>query len=340
MHGNQALYFRTGYNLAKPLVACLRPITDENQWIIAAAAPVLATNQATNASSTSRVGSVTTSSIGGVQSLRMVFLVDEPGADIYMAHPVFDNGDSNIALMLDGYVVRAGFSMNNTAFTAGTGFVQDFETCIAENIDPGLHILHMTTAATKGAGIHYLRTRKAMYSAQIAKSNAAIPVYRKLLAQAIESQGSIADTTFLIDELPSPRLLRDLEFEFVATLQKDSGFVVHGLSYGTNGGAATARQGVIIAINGAGALCVYEATGPANFASTVLYSGIDHSLTSHTYRVVMTSAGFGTCQVFVDGISRGTATLTMPWWGGSFGLWKSTAGGNLRIDSLHQIIRL
>lgn len=345
VHPAQALYLRIGYNLALPLVGQLLPMHAPEQFIHASAGCVLATEQQVSASTASRVGAVVTTGSTGAQSMRALVYIDEPGLDLYMAHPMFESGNPAVTVQIDGAPIGT-ISMNSLTFAAsGSGYIQDQELMIAQNLDPGLHVVHMSVAGGGGMGIFYFRTRETDLS-MFRINGSTIASKRKQIVAQVALESVASNTVVLLDEAPTSRLLDGEELEFTAQMQTDSGFCLNSFTYGTNGGIGLAHQGVVLAFNGAGAAYIYEATGPGSFSSTLLSSAVNYTLTSHTYRVVMTAAGTGangcgTVRVFVDGAQiGGTVDLTKPYYGGYLGIWKNQANGILAINNLVRISRI
>lgn len=343
VHPTQTLYFRIGYNLALPLVGQLLPMYAPEQFIHASAGCVQATGQQVSASTTSRLGAVVTTGSSGAQSMRALVYIDQPGLDLYMAHPMWDSGNASVTINIDGVAVGT-VSMNSTTFTAAAGYIQDQELMIAQNLDPGLHIVHMSVASGGGMGIFYFRTRQTDPS-MFRINGSTLPSRRKQIAAQIALESVSSNTVALLDEAPTSRLLAGQELEFTAQMMTDSGLCLNSFTYGTNGGIGLAHQGVILAFNGAGAAYIYEATGPGAFSSTLLDSGTNYTSASHTYRVVMTAAGTGTngcgtVKVYVDGVQIGsTVNLTKPYYGGYLGIWKNSSSGVLAINNLVRISR-
>lgn len=330
-HGSQALYTRAGFNLATPLIGVLRELSGPDQFQLGVEAAVLVNNLTVTASTASRVGSVVFGAIGGTQTLRALVLIGEPGMDLYFGHPIWENGASGIDLYVDGSQIATGFSMDHNGLTTAD-YVHDYETCIIENADPGLHIFHYTTTADAPA-FQYFRTRKSMFARSLLGGGGR---YRELLAENLETRSSTANSPIIIEALPSPRLLHNLQFEFTATLSKESGLVVHGGTHGGDGGAAFVMAGCIVGLNvTTGYLCVFESSGPATYTTHVV-GGVDLSGGSHTFFV--NSKTDKVMELSVDGSYVGNANLTRPFMGGSFGVWKQSNTGTAKIDKLYRVI--
>lgn len=344
VHGGQSTYFKMGHNLARPLIGAVRPLSGPDQFAVCASGCVIASSQVTSPDSSSRVGAVVATSGAGTRSLRMVFDVTEPGLDLYLAYPMWDSGSTAVNCSMDG-VLLGVVNMFSAGYTSAVGYVQDHEVLVAKNVDVGYHILHLD-CTSGGIGAFYLRTRRSVTRGVLLNASA-VPVVRKLLAQELALESTVPNTIVLRDDMPCSRLLEDAEFEFTAKLQNDSGLCINGFNFGTNGGTALASQGIIIAMGGAGSLCVYEATSPSTFASTTLDGATNYTAASHKYRVVVTRAftganNCGTVTVYVDGVQVGpVVALTRPYFGGFVGLWKNNAGASpaLVISNLVQVLR-
>lgn len=336
VHGSQRGYGIAGNNLAAALLdSQAESFTRPGQRLPSSASAIKATNQTISASSTSRVGVVSTTSTTVPETLRMVFRVDEPGLDLVLSHPVFINGSATIDVNVDGTPIGT-LSMLHAGF--GATFWQDYETVIVRNIAPGFHILLTTTGTVGGIGVHCLRSRETE-KPLILPSGFAAPGQRKQLAPRLELNSTTANTMAVFDDCPVSFLIDAATIEWTGQMPKDSGVIIGG-NVGSNSGSAACERAITIQLNPAtGYLSVQEATGPGAYTSNAALSAVDQSAASHTFRAVLTniSTTSMTVQVFVDGVSIGTQALTGPFRGGLLGLWKNGAGGSLAITNVYRV---
>jgi lysophospholipase L1-like esterase len=332
VHASQAGYTIAGNNLARPLLeAQAETFTRPGQRLPSSASAIKATNQTFSASATSRVGVVVTTATTPTETMRMVFCVDEPGLDISFSHPIFASGCASIAVNLDGSAVGT-LSQLSTNFNVS--FVQDWETVIARNIPPGLHILILTTTGAGGIGLHCLRSREAAKPLLLPNGFAA-PGQMSLMAQKLELTSGVANTMFVCDDIPVGGFLDSCTFEWTGQMLKDSGVIIGG-NLGSNAGPAACERLVGVILNPAtGFLAVIEATAPATYTTTVL-GAVDLSVASHLYRFTLTTAGQLT--VYVDGAAVGApVALAGPWRGGLLGLWKNSNTGALTVTNVSRV---
>lgn len=341
-HPAAAYYPQLGRNMAIPLVQHVRAISGPDQFYSLAEASALSTNELSQSDASSRLGYNITSGLTATESLRALVLVGEPKLDIYMAGIAWANGASTFSLNVDGSTVASAFSQQASAFTGATGFIHDQEICIVENADPGLHYIALPTAsAGYGCGLNYFRSRQAFWSNPMIRGSgqSSQENYRRLLLQNFQMASSATNAVTLVPDFPTTRLLRNLDIEFNAQLSKQSGVVLHGLTFGTLSGPGSALPGITVGLNASGYLTVWEQNGPSSQASSVL-GAVDLSTASHLFYIHASSGRFGTIQVYVDSTLIGTYTCTMPWWGGFLGFWNQTPANQPIITNLYQTMRL
>jgi lysophospholipase L1-like esterase len=333
VHGSQATYSRAGNNLAEAILGGqANTLSVPGQRAPASGPSTRATSQAISQNASSRAGATVTSGTSSPQTLRMIFKVSQPGMDLYFAHPIWSNGSATISLAIDGI---STYTFNQRIAGFSSTFVHDLETLIARNIEPGFHIIIMTTSSVGAAGVNYLRTRAVDKPALLPSANS-LHSQRVMLSPLMTSESTAAGTQFVSDTMPVSRLIDGYEIEFTGTLQKNSGVIVGG-NIGDNSTLTGVEKLVIFGLNGSGFLAVSEASAPATFTTTAI-GGTDLSVASHVYRVAVTTAGVAS--LYVDGTLIGTNNLAQPYYGGYLGLWKNSAGGTLTITDLCRVWRL
>jgi lysophospholipase L1-like esterase len=333
VHGTQATYSRAGNNLAEAILGGqANTFSAPGQRAPASGPSTRALSQSISADASSRAGAVVTSGTTSPQTLRMVFKVSQPGMDLYFAHPIWSNGSATISFNIDG-ITTYTFNQRIAGFVAV--YIHDLETLIARNIEPGFHIIIMTTSTVGAAGVNYLRTR-AVDKPVLLPSASSLHSQRVMLSPVMTSESALAGTQFISDAMPVSRLIDGYEIEFTGTLQKNSGVIVGG-NIGDNTTLTGVEKLVIYGLNGSGFLAVSEASAPATFSTTAI-GVVDLSVASHVYRVAVTTAGVAS--LYVDGTLIGTYNLLQPYYGGYLGLWKNAAGGVLTITDLCRVWRL
>lgn len=338
VHGPQATYYITGNNLADALIGAQVPtITGPGQILSASQAAGQASNEVVNTSTTSRYGADISTGTVAPQTLSIAFKVDRPGIDISLLHPIYSGGCNNISVNLDGNNLTPTTYSQFIPGWASTDFVQDFETCFARNINPGMHLLILTSTTAAGS-ITYSGLKSRTYKKPIQMlGGTAVQSgrYREQLSPLIELQtGSGTSQIAIFETMPVERFLCTIDFEFTATLPINCGMCIGGY-HGGNTSAPTAQQLIGIGLNASGFVTITEATGPAATYTTTVLGATNLSGGSHLYEVVIQPNN--TLQVLVDGTSVGSMTLAQPYYGGWLGLYKNLAATDLVITNVNRI---
>lgn len=343
VHAAQDVYYKMGHNLTAPFIGSMQELSGPDQFMPAAKGNVLATQQTAMQTDPSRFGILVGTQDVGHQTIRMVFNVTTPGLDIYMAHPIWGNGSSWFVLGLDG---RSVGTISMKGFSNATQFIHDHEILIAKNIDVGMHVIHIDVPGNGGLGIYYLRTRRAE-PARLAMGNTGTKlVARKLLAKSISLEaGAEWNNIALREDMPCSRVLDDYECEFSARFEYDSGFILSAIVYGAGDQKVPSiGEGIMLAVDAAGRLRLYEETGPSQFTNVSIDDAVNYTLAEHAFRLVLTKSGTGAngcgiLYVYVDDVLKGSFSITVPYFGGCLGLWKNHEVGTLTIKNLTQVLR-
>lgn len=320
VHPSNEFYGLMGQNMAIPLIAPSEKFSAANAFLPGISPQVRVTSGNGAISQNSRMGGATVTGTVGVQSLCVAFVVDEPGLDIYVAAPLWENGSTVAGCSIDRVVVVPQFNFNTPTFSGGT-FIQDHEYLLISNATPGLHFVEFDTNGG-GLGIYYVRTRKTFYEKSLftgASSN-----YRKRLLQDYEHFSTSANGVALLDEFPTPHLLDNFDFEFTASLGVSEGVVVSGSVIADEVSLVSYQAGFIVGLDDNGFVSVWE--NRTGVYTKVLTGPTDVRNTRAKYYVSVKAGGNLQISVFRAGAMVGTATLTKKLYGGLFGFWKAGVG--------------
>lgn len=328
-HPSNFLYGVMGQNMAIPLLCPDSGFTDAQQFLGAMSSQVLGTAPVPILSKNSRLGGAIITDAVGSQNIRMAFVVEAAGLDIYMAIPLWAYGAQMASISVDRHPSSGNFSFHDS-HRAGDRFIQDYEVRLLRDAQPGLHFVEFE--ATSGAvGLYYIRTRKTRHEKVfgiVGQFN-----YRQRLIGNFEFYPSRPNDIFLFDDIPTPRLDQALRIEASATWRSGAGIVLSGLYTTANvDEPAQLEAGVIVGLDANGYACIWENQGGMYaklVAGTVNYAG-----TEQTFYIKATGGRFGTIELYVNSALVGIATLTRPYWGGLLGLWTESATGVFKVDRI------
>jgi lysophospholipase L1-like esterase len=340
VHPAESVYQRAGYTAARPLIGQFAPLSLGNQFQTPGQANVQATGFASASQPGPRFGVTANTSGSGTKSLRMIVDIEETGLDLQIAYVLNSSASGSTAINLDG-VSTGSLSMTASGFTGGSvGSIYDHEVTIAENIDPGMHIISITSSSSSlNVAVNYLRVRPVTPFSErrpilLGTMSRRVLLSPKLTLTAAPSGGEFGYT--LLDDMPSQRLLHTLEVEFEGSLIANEGLILHGFMWATSSTGPKPRFGLVFHLNSSGFLVVSEATSPSAATSHV-QGAADLRSVSHKYRISITSAGVAT--TYVDDVQIGSPiNLGQPYYGGLFGVWKAAAG-TVTLNNVTQIFR-
>lgn len=333
-HPTAFMYTVMGQNLAIPLLCPDVRFTGPDQFLAAMSAQVLGSAAAPVPSKNSRMGGGIISGGSGAQSVRMAFVVDEGGLDVYVAVPVWPSGATTASITVDRVLLTGAFSFRDTPGRAGGRFVQDHEIRVIENARPGLHFIEFE--ATEGAvGAYYLRTRRTRQ--ERAQFAGAAFNYRQPLLANFEINSTAANSMVLLDAIPTPRLDAPFRLEVTATWQVDVGVVLSGLRIADNGAtSALSEAGFIIGLDSAGKASVWE--NIAGVQTKLLTGATVYTGTRQTFYIRAAPGRFGTIELYVNSASVGVATITQAYWGGVLGVWRAAATGSWMVERVDLLV--
>lgn len=326
-HPMNATYAAFGRNMAIPLLRPVGWMSAGQQYLYAAEDCVLASNVTVASAAPNSVAGISKiTPNSGAQSIRFPVVIADNDLDLYIAHPVWSSGASTVTLKIDGTSIATDYSMYGNDY--GSLFLQDYETRIASQLVPGLHLIEITVTSGS-AGLYYARVRPTLTPPESTLRGTPTIKTRKQWLQDVEFTSTGTADVLLLPEFPTSHFMDDLIIEFSAQLDKGSGIVICGGKAADNSVTAEAEANIIIGANtGTGYLTVWEGGG-------VDYDEIgaaDLSAASHDFRVEITAGRFGEVSVYVDGvlIDNGVDAfsyeLTKPYWGGCIGFWAAAAG--------------
>lgn len=329
-HGATILQKQMGFNIAGELIGGgLEGFTRGGQVQPGILPNVRVTNQAVAASTSSQFGFVVSGTGASAEDVRVIFRVDETGLDVYMAHAIKGTLAGPFSLGLDGTQLFAAYSQAGD-FIPDSDYIHDYEVLIAENVDPGWHILYWPTTSGKTSTFQYLKSRATSVPMSGQLGDGSYFDGRRGPVSRLVNDAAGASTPIVFRDWPFSRLSRDRTFEFEGQLADGDAVIISGASHGADDGAASAFAGLMIGLSADGFMSVREASGPSSWTEYVL-GGTDLSLASHRYTVQITPA----LQIIIsiDGVYVGSNfTGSQPFWGGCFGLFKAAAGGVLAVD--------
>ena len=328
-HPSNFLYGVMGQNLAVPLICPDGGFTDAHQFLPAMSSQVLGTAPVPVLSKNSRLGGAIVTGAVGSQNIRMAFVVEQAGLDIYMAIPVWGQGAEVASISVDRISSGASFSFNDSHRTAGR-FIQDYEVRLLRDTQPGLHFVEFE--ATSGAvGLYYIRTRKTRREKVFGISGQFN--YRQRLITDFEFYPTVANAIFLFDEIPTPRLERPLRIEAGATWQKGTGIVLSGLYTTDNVNSQPQLEaGIIVGLDSDGYACIWENRG--GMYAKLVTGTVNYAGTEQTFYIRATGGRFGTVELYINSALIGIATLTRPYWGGLLGLWTESGTGVFKVNRI------
>lgn len=326
-HPSNFFYTVIGQNLAIPLICPGLGFTQADQFLSGMSSQVLGTAGAALVSSNSRLGGAVVTGGEGAQSIRIAFVVEEAGLDIYLAHPVWPAGAANASISVDRSVFAAGFSFYDEGRNQGR-FIQDHETRVMRNALPGMHFIELESGAG-GLGVYYLRTRPTQQEKLMTYGVAFN--YRQRLLSNFEVYSSAANAMVLLDDIPTPRLDKEFRIEVSTTWQAGTGIVLNGLYTADNaGGTPQIEAGYIVGLDLDGFACIWENQG-GNYAK-LLQGTVSYAGTLKTFYIRSTGGRFGVIDLYIDSSLVGSVHLTRPYWGGLLGFWKEASVGGFRVD--------
>lgn len=329
IHPSDDVYLAMGRNMAIPFVHPHRGFSRPDEIVGAGASTILLQPANTpTIAPWSRAGIQRITSGSGPQAVRAAVLVEEPGLDINAAHLIWGGGTANANVTID--TIPIGTVSMSGSFAPS--LVQDHEVRVISNAMPGLHLVEFGQASGLSIGFNYIRSRAAdtTFKQRLgAASGSPYCTINNPILQNIEV-GPGSNVVVLCDEIPTSRVADVVNIEFVASLAKGQGIVLHGcwsagLDPLVNDGRAV--PGVIVYIEAAGGWLV--AVNPGGGGTTVLVS-TDLSSASHKYRIVVDTAG--TLTAYVDGAVSATHTVPDNLKGGVFGLFNDHGTQPLRVD--------
>lgn len=333
IHPTQMLYLMKGQNMALPIITggLVQSFTAENQYISCTDTQVLATTGSANNTVNGKLGKALATP-PGTGSIRIAYVVDEPGLDIYMGHLTWSDGTTALSIKDDENILISNTYSMSAAVVSN--FITDQEVCVIENATPGLRMLDLS--CTSGSiGFNFLRTRKTGVEKNIVSvSGTPSSHYRKTILENFEFT-STSEATMILDDFPISTLLRVQEYELSATLGKSTGLVLLGLHETDTSSLSQALPGLVVGLDSSGYLCVWE-HDLTTMNKTVIMSGTDLSLVSRRWYIRVT----GTTIDVVD-YALGAATpytKTKAYYGGLVGFWQLNSG-TLTIDKLVKIVR-
>ncbi|WP_419955944.1 GDSL-type esterase/lipase family protein [Neobacillus niacini] len=264
------------------------------------------------------------------QNLKIAIWVDTPGMDIYVANPLYTAGSNSIDVVVDNLVVK-NYSLNDSNFT---DYPIDLESIIIENLSVGFHVIEFASKdvdTTKTVGVYYLAvrpTRKVRRNlsgsggAGQYGSGGTPPSTRQSfkVLEDFEYTNSAGNETHVITDIPTSRMLYDLDVEVTAKFGIKDGFVL----FGNKRPSGKQRGGFLVSLDASGFLACYEGTD-LNYANAGAVGSVNLSTASHKYRVTV-NASSGLVTVFVDGVQQLTYTLTKQYRGGFLGFYRNAAG--------------
>lgn len=342
VHPSNPFYLYMGRNMAMVLLTNETGLTNKNQYLHAYSSQVLATNPSSVVDERNRFGGTIVTpdaSETASQSIRVAVVVEEPGLDIYSAHVMWGNGTDIGSVYINRAQYAYPFKLKAMSGRSDGMLITDHEIRLIKNADPGLHFIEYEVPATAGAGalsLNHIRAR----AAQSSEKRIAIRAsdnYRKILVSNYEMTSVGIPSITLFDEIPTPRIDTDLEFEFKAKLIKNSGVIFNGLTLSNLSTASTVEPGVLIALDANGFLGVWENVAGGN---NRLFTGTtDLSVLDVQYYVKFT-AGYGALvSVYTNQALAAEALTTQPYMGGFFGFWKGDAIGTMFVERVNSIIR-
>lgn len=328
-HPSNFLYGVMGQNLAVPLICPDGGFTDAHQFLPAMSSQVLGTAPVPVLSKNSRLGGAIVTGAVGSQNIRMAFVVEQAGLDIYMAIPVWGQGAEVASISVDRISSGASFSFNDSHRTAGR-FIQDYEVRLLRDTQPGLHFVEFE-ASSGAVGLYYVRTRKTRREKVFGISGQFN--YRQRLITDFEFYPTVANAIFLFDEIPTPRLERPLRIEAGATWQKGTGIVLSGLYTTDNVDSQPQLEaGIIVGLDSDGYACIWENRG--GMYAKLVTGTVNYAGTEQTFYIRATGGRFGTVELYINSALIGIATLTRPYWGGLLGLWTESGTGVFKVNRI------
>ena len=328
IHPTPLLYQFMGQNLAIPYISPRKGLSRPDEFIYAAESwfsadeGPLSDGIAVNGQL--RAGLYRQTPGTGSEVVRVAVLVEESGLDLYVSHLLWAAGAPTVAIVVDRQLISASYTMQCSV--VASPYIGDHEICVLEAASPGLHLIEITNGGSGSLAVSHVRTRatKVGTRSYLSRTTAGAPAIRHRLKvvedfQAIISDG--AEIVHLFDTIPTSRLLSAQTYEMETSLNANEGMVISGVKV-VGGVAAYAMPAVVLGLNGAGFLTLWELAGAATMTPHVLGSG---SLigASHVYTLSISGR---TAVVILDGSVVATITLANLIAGGLLGLWKSGSG--------------
>lgn len=331
VHGTQTTYYQTGQNLTEAILGSLTDtVVSDMQVIPSTRAAASARTPSLAPSATSRYGESFEDSSAAAQ-VTVVFKVSGPGFDLSLLHPCLNGLTQSMSVQLDGTVLIT-MAQGLSSFT-GANFLQDYETQLVRQLNPGFHMLILGATDTRPIAIHGLRFRKNTRPV-INGAASQLMFTRELLFPELSLQGASANAVAVYDTATLPIYIENCQIEWTGQLVKSSGVGLGGY-YGNNSSAPTAQQTIMLGLNSAGFLTVTEANNVGSYNTTVL-DATDHSGGSHLYAFLIT--GINSLQAFLDGSAVGApVTLISGFYGGNLCLWKGNGGGALIVTNVSRV---
>lgn len=330
VHGSQATYTQTGQNMSDAIIGSgVDTFVSDMQVISAARCNPAAKTLSLVASSTSRYSALFTDTNAAAQ-LRILFRVGVPGIDLSLLQPQLTGLTTNCAVQLDGTTLSV-LAQGAAGWTT-SGYLQDYETQLCRQVNPGFHMLILTPGDGKPVAFNALRARRNTRPF-VSLSSGAASFARELLFPEIVVIGSNADTVVVYDSKTLPFYIEECQLAWTGKMRQSSGIGVGGY-YGNGSAAGIAQQTVMLGLNASGFLTVTEATGLGTYNSTVL-DAVDHSGGSHTFALEI-KAGQIIC--FLDDAQvGGTTSLTQGYLGGNICAWNNAANTTLTVTAVTAI---
>ena len=256
------------------------------------------------------------------QKILIPFCVENNGTDVYLAVGSNDAAEQNISITLNNTAVA---TFNGRVAMNLSRVAAEQEMLIGENLTAGYYIAEINCPSAYMI-YYYVRSRETKY--KILSRGDTNANYKSLVLT--DYQYTIATTgvrAHTMLDVPTSRLIKNLEIEVTAKFDAISGFVLfcHEIDESGINGAFVMRQGgVNIYVNGSGNLTVAEGNGNDSYANTVVLGSTDLRGAYHTYKAVVTTAGVVSC--YVDDVLIGTFTMSFQYYGGFLGFFRYNSG--------------
>jgi hypothetical protein len=253
--------------------------------------------------------------------IKLAIYVDKPNMDVYLATGTWLGGHSEFNVVLDNTVVK---TMSVYDSNYADYFMHDAETLVIKNLTKGFHIIEFNkTDSSIGSYVdcYYVKLKENKRIKQT--PTASLSNFKQIVKSYDGVQLTFSSTTvpYVLTDIPTSRILDDIDIEFATTLHINEGFLVMG----SKNSAGNITCGLMIMAPTSSEISIYENIDGNVYSGSILNtSATSYIGTAHTFRFVVSKTG--TATLYCDGVSIGTYTMTRNLTGGYLGFYKNGVG--------------